>query len=558
MRIALVKCPWWVRYCPPYILAFFSTLLRNKGHEVSVFDMNNSLYYECSSEYRKYWDNRDYYSLWENPSFVEQLFTDSVFKENVKKITSQHPGMVCFTTHTPNTLISLELARKIKETDSDIVTVFMGHKASRAQMAFDFIAQDHVDYVCTGEADIALPELIEKLEGGNDKGGLPRCPGFLVKEGKDIIDCGDPQVVSDLDALLFPEYDDFTEDMRTMPYSQPGRIDILDSRGCINDCHFCYERLFWQKYRTMSGRRLFEQITYHIDKMPETDYFYFNGLLLNGSLKVLDEFCELVLENSLSIRWAGQAMIRKDMTPELLKKMNAAGCEWLYFGVESGSGRVLEKMNKRHRPEEAVEVLKNTYEAGINAQINIVFGFPGETEEDFFETLDFLKKVRPYINNVLASQSFCTLEKGTYLRNNPSEFGISSGDHHLYWKADKNDYALRFDRYERFCQYALGIGVPETSGVLLKKPDKWALLGDYYSYEGDHARAAGCYERSLNEEARNRDTYSKLAENFEKQGDFRRAIENYEAALDFEKGDFEAPEIIDTIKEKLEELKSIL
>ncbi len=59
-----------------------------------------------------------------------------------------------------------------------------------------------------------------------------------------------PDYVKDLDVMPFPDYSDFDSDIRDNKYSEPHRLDILDSRGCINACHFCYERLFWPRYRT--------------------------------------------------------------------------------------------------------------------------------------------------------------------------------------------------------------------------------------------------------------------------------------------------------------------
>ncbi len=256
IKVALVKCPWWVRYCPPYILGFFATYLRQQGHEAFCFDLNNELYHAITPEYRAYWDDRDRYSFWENPSFVSTLLEKAGFDAWVDRIVSTGAGVAVFDTHTPSVLISLELARRLKARNGRIVTVFIGHKASRAQMADSFINDPNVDYVCPGEADAALPGLLRELKAHAGP-GLPQCRGFLSKKDGTVVDGGNPPVVKDLDALPLPDYADFAEDIHLKRYSQPERLDILDSRGCVNACHFCYERLFWGPYRAMSGRRLF-------------------------------------------------------------------------------------------------------------------------------------------------------------------------------------------------------------------------------------------------------------------------------------------------------------
>ena len=141
-----------------------------------------------------------------------------------------------------------------------------------------------------------------------------------MKENNVVIDCGQGEYIKNLDEVPIPDYLDFKYDILNNKYEQPNRLDLLDSRGCINACHFCYERLFWPKYRAMSAKKLFEQIKKHISVFPQINYFYFNGLLLNGNLKNLEEFCDFIIENNIKISWAGQAVVRDDMTLNLLKK----------------------------------------------------------------------------------------------------------------------------------------------------------------------------------------------------------------------------------------------
>ena len=243
---------------------------------------------------------------------------------------------------------------------------------------------------------------------------------------------------------------------------------------------------------------MFEEIQHHLKSFPGVDYFYFIGSLLNGNVKALSRFCELAIEHGLKIRWAGQVIVRPQMTYELLSKMKQAGCEWLGYGIESGSQRVVDRMNKHFLISDAERVLRDTHKVGISTQVNFMFGLPTETEEDFNKTLNFLKRNRKHIDSILASQSFCVIDKGTYLHTHPDEFAIKDQDHHLYWEADngKNTYLERFRRYEEFCNVALSLGVPQTSGVLRVKPDKWLLLGDYYKYKRDYRQAMECYKKS--------------------------------------------------------------
>ncbi|MBN1823106.1 MAG: radical SAM protein [Endomicrobiales bacterium] len=505
MKLAVINAPWWVRYCPPYILGYMKAYLESQGHEVSLHDLNNKIYHEAVPEHRKYWDDRDMYSFWENPAFVDEIVSRCGIDQAVENILGEGNRLVAFTTHTTSVLFSYEVAKRIKKNDPGVAVVFFGHKASRCQMAEDFAKQPFIDYVCAGEADMALNEIAKRIEAGRDASGVP---GVITDRNGSIIDSGEGPAEKDLDALPFPDYSPFRDDILSGKYAQPGRLDLLDSRGCVNACHFCYERLFWPKYRRMGAERLVEQIRRHIGEFPNVKYFYFNGLLLNGDIGNLEQFCDLLIGAEIKITWAGQAAVSRKMTPQLLKKMKQAGCVWLGYGLESGSQRVLDLMNKRVKVGEAVSVFKNTREAGIDFQVNVMFGFPGETMEDFGQTLKLLVEARPYISSILASQSFFTLEKGTFVYNNPDKFGITGEKHHLFWESDegRNNYAERFRRYEEFCELALKLGIPETSGVLKVKPDKWSLLGSYYMHDGQYGRALECFKKSLKLESDNAET----------------------------------------------------
>lgn len=269
---------------------------------------------------------------------------------------------------------------------------------------------------------------------------------------------------------------------------------------------------------------------------PQVNYFYFSGSLVNGDMTALETFCDLVITNRLKIQWAGQAIIRPEMSKELLKKLKASGCVWLSYGIESGSQRVLDKMNKRFSLQVASRVLQDTKDAGVASQVNFMFGLPTETLDDFGQTLEFFKYNRKYMDTILASQSFCVIDKGTYLYNRPKEFAIKGKKHHLYWESNsgENNYPERFRRYEEFCQLALSLGIPETSGVLKVKPDKWQLLGDYYFYKRDYKLAIENYLNARRYEVKNRPLLNKLSKCYEEIGDFDKAIETSNDSLQLE------------------------
>jgi radical SAM protein with 4Fe4S-binding SPASM domain len=501
MKVALIQCPGWGRDCPPYTMALLAAILRNANHKVYCFDLNNALYCSGPEEYRKFWDDKDLYTFWSSKDLIVRFIQDNqkMIELQVEHILNTEARVIGFTVHFSSLLVSLEVAKRIKEKDKKRIIVFGGPDCCRQLRGLELIREDVVDIVNVGEGDISIIELVRILE---KEGRVDFVRGALIKNGRGFADCGDIDVVDNLDTLPFPDYSDFTEDILSGLYRQPERLEILDSRGCITRCHFCSEWQFWKRFRSMSGERIFAEISFQIKKYPQVDYFYFIGSLLNGNIKALSDFCDLVIKSGLKIRWLGQPIIRKEMTREFLQKMKKAGCQWLGYGIESGSQRVVNKMNKKFSLKLAEQVLRDTHDVGIQVQANFMFGIPTETEEDFKQTLNFLKRNRDSIDSVLASQSFCVIDKDTYLYNHPEQFGIIDREHHLYWEAEGgNTYPERFRRYEEFCKLALSLGIPETSGVLRVKPDKWRLLGDYYLYKKDYSRAIDCFQKVLETES---------------------------------------------------------
>lgn len=285
MKIALVQCPGWGRDCPPYTLALFSSTLRKAGQEVFNFDLNNALYCSGALEYRKYWDDKDLYSFWANQALISIFLNDNrrMIELELERILNSDARIIGFSVQFSSLLVSLALAKMIKERDRRRIIVFGGPDCCR-QLRADLVIRDQaVDAVAIGEGELSFLDLIDTID---KKGKIDFCKGFIIKENGNIVDCGDAAIVDNLDTLPFPDYSDFREDIRYGLYSQPERLEIFDSRSCITRCHFCSEWQYWRRFRSMSGERIFAEVSHQIKKFPSVNYFYFIGSLLNGETKI--------------------------------------------------------------------------------------------------------------------------------------------------------------------------------------------------------------------------------------------------------------------------------
>ena len=434
------------------------------------------------------------YSFWSAESSVSQFIAhhENAVQAAARTILDTGSRIIGFSAIFTTLHFSLELARRIKLLCPEAMIIMGGPHASPFYCGKHIIDNHNVDAVVLHEGDETLPQMLGDFDS---TGRFSPIPGLVYKDNGAVIDGGMREPIKSLNDLAFADYSDF--DLAT--YSNPHRLDISSSRSCVNKCHYCDERNYFQRYRFRSGKSLFDEIVFQLAKHSSVEFFNFSDSVLNGSIDAIRDFSELLLAHKVRIKWGGQAVIRKEMTSDLLRLMHEAGCSYLGYGVESGSNRVLTSMNKRlFTVELASEVLKRTHDAKINTYANIMFGYPTETDADFLDTLSFIKRNKDWIDGVSPSQSFTIIVKNTYLHDHCTEFGVEPNPHHLYWKtADgTNTYPVRFARYELFCKLCIDLGLAGV-GVSQEKIDKWRLLGGYYEWVQDYSDAFDCYKTDL-------------------------------------------------------------
>ena len=503
--VTLIQCPAWGRETPPVAISLLGGNLRSKGYKVHLFDLNNEFYHLVSQEDKKYW-NQEYYAFW-NDANVNELVKKykNIIDDFVDQIVSGQSKLIGFSLVFTAVSFTNIIADMIRKRLPDCKIVYGGASTAEYAGGLTHLDKPFVDAIVLREGDITLPVICNDLKVNGD---FVQTPGLVFKKNGEIINGGLREPVQSLDSIPFPDYSDF--DLHR--YSDPYRLDMFSSRGCVNQCHYCDERKYLQRYRFRSGKSLYEEVKYHLSKFPWVRTFNFADSVLNGSLKEIGEFARLLVENKVYIKWSGQAIVRKDMTPELLQLMADSGCLYLGYGVETGSPKVLKSMNKKLCSIEAAENnLRDTRSAGIRAYANFMFGYPTETEEDFQQTLDFVYRNALNMDGVSPSQSFTVIVPNTYLYENPEMFGVEKNPHHLYWSTidGKNTYPVRFERYERFCKLCLELGLSGV-GVVEEKIDKWKQLGAYYKYKNDYKNAIECYQKDLLKYGYSLDSFNSL------------------------------------------------
>ena len=163
---------------------------------------------------------------------------------------------------------------------------------------------------------------------------------------------------------------------------------------CPGACAFCEN-----DNRLPSDRKSADQVIDELSALKERGVtgVYFVNSSFNNNYKLAEEICDKMVKHRLGLKWFDCANLRV-MDERLLDKMKAAGAVKLTFGVETGSQRLLNYVNKGITRERAAKYLAYADSIGIWNHIELIAGFPTERPEDVASTLEFMDAIRPHVD----------------------------------------------------------------------------------------------------------------------------------------------------------------
>jgi radical SAM superfamily enzyme YgiQ (UPF0313 family) len=166
------------------------------------------------------------------------------------------------------------------------------------------------------------------------------------------------------------------------------------SSGCPFQCSFCNVKAFFGNFRKKDPHQVVEEMN-ALYKKYGLQLFFMNDALLNP---VIDELADAFINTGTALYWDGYLRVDKSVCiRENPLKWRRGGYYRARVGVESGSQHVLDLMHKNITPDQIQETLFNLANAGIKTTAYWVIGHPGETEEDFLQTLELLEETCNYI-----------------------------------------------------------------------------------------------------------------------------------------------------------------
>ena len=253
------------------------------------------------------------------------------------------------------------------------------------------------DVVCVGEGEATMLELAEAhLRQGkfsNVKGICIRASLGSNTAGGSIIRTPARPPIRDLDSIPFPARDLFDNDgYREYFRKHFGREEtsIITTRGCPFECDFCSRPIFSNQFRARSVKNVVDELEQIAELGYDSVWFSDDCFTLIPS-RVL-QICRDIVNRGLELKW--ECLSRVDgFSLEMAKEMKEAGCERVFFGIESGDEGILREMNKRIDVNQAREAVEAAAKAKLKAAGFFIVGYPGETNSTILRTIRFATKL---------------------------------------------------------------------------------------------------------------------------------------------------------------------
>lgn len=405
----------------PSAIALFSSLLKNQGHEVELFDSTNWI---IPGEEDFDSDKAKEKNLNVRPFDASKLNADikytDVFSDFEEKVKSFGPDLIAVSVTEDIYPIGIQLLRKIKHLK--IPTIMGGVFATFAPEIC--LANPEVDVVCIGEGERALVELCDCMEQGKS---FDHIQNLWIKrrDGIKKNPLGPPTNIDEnplLDLSIFEESRLF----RPMQGKVWKMLPVETHRGCPYNCTYCNSPAQTRLYRQETGGRYFRKKSFeaikkqliHFKEEIKAEAFYFwADTLMAYSDRDFEEFVEMYSDIKLPF-WCQS--FPESIQEDRVRKLMGVGLFRIGSGVEHGNEEFRRKVLKRKvKNEVMIERFKILNKCDLPFSVNNILGFPTETRELAMDTIE----INRYINSdSLNAYSFSPFH-GTPLRKMALELG---------------------------------------------------------------------------------------------------------------------------------------
>jgi len=290
--------------------------------------------------------------------------------------------------------MALELSSFLKK-KSDVFTVAIGAGPTHNPNEYIFV-NSPVDVIIKGEPEIEVAYLIDQLNKDVGRENIRRIYRERITKNEILVD--------NLNSLPFPKYN--YNEIIAYRFLYPIRIakklkwgHILSSRGCWHKCSFCSQVIresYGKSVRFRSAVNVVNEIEYLM--IMGVNIVAFDDDDFTLSIKHVEGICLEIIERGLNIKWIAHSRV-DEVKFSLMKLMKEAGCVLLKFGIESGSQRIIDILDKNTYNLDWIKTSYNAFHYARKIDIAtcalFIIGNPTETEQEVKNTIKLARKLKP-------------------------------------------------------------------------------------------------------------------------------------------------------------------
>ncbi len=343
------------------------------------------------------------------------IFAD-FYEKKIPEILEKNCGFIAISINSSSQIIpGLTLAYMLKKKTDAHINIggnFFGRIADELQKHTEFF-EIFADSVSVEEGE---GPIIEQAKFYNGQIPIEMIPNFMyLKDGKVV---QNPKMKAlKLDAMHNMDLDGYPLNKY---YAPEIVMPFQSSRGCYwGKCSFC-DQDFGQNFNIKSISKVISEFKEFKDKYNITKFEFIDESV---SPVYMNDFSDKLLEENLDINYFCDARLETAFNSEILNKAYKAGLRMIMWGLESGSDKVMEMINKGIDLNKRFDILRDSKEALIWNFAFIFFGFPSETREDALKTVEMLVKNKDIIHSY--GRSVFTMGRHAKLAEEPEKYGIT-------------------------------------------------------------------------------------------------------------------------------------
>ena len=351
---------------PPLGTLYAATALQQSGFSVAVFDP-------------MLWDPADFSTVLdrEKPKVVAIYEDDFNFLSKMCLLRCRE--------------LAWELARTARARGCRVVV--HGSDATDHSLAY---LQNGAEFVLVGEAEQSLSALCASLLRGG--AGVSAIPGVLCLDAAGRL-AGNADAAS-----RNPDWKNLSRPARELldlaPYRQAWTkahgyfsTNVVASRGCPFRCNWCAKPISGNRYQLRPPENVADEVQ-ELQSLHGVEHIWFGDDIFALNQHWVVEYAAAIEARQCQVPFKIQS--RADlMTPETVEALKRAGCAEVWMGVESGSQRILDAMDKGLKVAKVETARRLLGHYGIRACYFVQLGYPGEQWQDILKTIDLLRRTRP-------------------------------------------------------------------------------------------------------------------------------------------------------------------